>query len=273
MTECWVATDFAARAGTSYQTSDAVMLFDSLGELQGEVFREVDARRTLKVSMGDEPYFLKIHFGVGWLEIIKNLVQFRLPVLGARNEWVAIRRLDQAGVATMTPVVFVEYGVNPAQQCSAIVTEALEDRTSLEFYDPPDALEKRELLQLIGTISRRMHLAGVNHRDYYLCHFLMSKTDHKDLRLIDLHRAQVRARVPVRWLVKDLGGLLFSALDKGLTRRDLLRFLTVYRQQPLRDILRTERRFWNRVLSRARRLYQQDHGMLPPHAQALLKPL
>ncbi|MST95429.1 MAG: hypothetical protein EXS33_09230 [Pedosphaera sp.] len=41
-----------------------------------------------------------------------------------------------------------------------------------------------------------------------------------ELFVIDLHRAQLRDRVPARWLVKDLGGLLFSALDCGLTRRD-----------------------------------------------------
>ena len=34
--------------------------------------------------------------------------------------------------------------------------------------------------------------------------------------------------------------MYFSALDIGLTRRDKLRFLQVYFQRPLRDVLRDE---------------------------------
>ena len=60
------------------------------------------------------------------------------------------------------------------------------------------------------------------------------------LSLIDLHRAQTRAQTPRRWRNKDLAGLYFSALGIGLTHRDKLRFLQVYFQRPLRDVLRDE---------------------------------
>ncbi|MBT5723539.1 MAG: lipopolysaccharide core heptose(I) kinase RfaP, partial [Gammaproteobacteria bacterium] len=59
-------------------------LFTLVDRLHGEVFREIDDRRTIKVRIGNSGYFAKIHRGVGWVEIMKNLLQGRLPVLGAR---------------------------------------------------------------------------------------------------------------------------------------------------------------------------------------------
>ena len=87
-----------------------------------------------------------------------------------------------------------------------------------------------------------MHRGGVNHRDCYLCHFLLDTArpiDAKNIKLsvIDLHRAQLRAHLPLRWRDKDLSALYYSALDIGLTRRDKLRFLKGYFRQPLRQIL------------------------------------
>ena len=56
----------------------------------------------------------------------------------------------------------------------------------------------------------------------------------------DLHRAQVREKLPRRWRDKDLASLYFSALNIGLTRRDTLYFLRVYFGRSLRDILNQE---------------------------------
>ena len=94
--------------------------------------------------------------------------------------------------------------------------------------------------------------------------FGASTADALDLVLIDLHRVQMRRRVPTRWLLKDLAGLLFSALDCGLTTRDLLRFLKEYRQRPWREVLAAEGGFWRRVSRRARRLYAGFHGRPAP---------
>ena len=68
--------------------------FDYFMRLNGECFRELANRRTLRFELAGRRYFLKAHYGVGWREILKNLLQFRLPVLGARNEWRAMQRLQ-----------------------------------------------------------------------------------------------------------------------------------------------------------------------------------
>ena len=90
-----------------------------------------------------------------------------------------------------------------------------------------------------------MHRAGVNHRDCYLCHFLLRTGEIRTgsppaLAVIDLHRAKTRDAVPKRWRDKDLAALYFSALGIGLTRRDKLRFLRHYFAGPLRRLLREE---------------------------------
>lgn len=229
--------------------------FEQVENLQGQVYRELEARRTLRTEVNGKGYFVKIHRGVGWGEIFKNLVTARLPVLGAGQEWQAIQRLHEVGVSTMTAVAYGERGGNPAQQHSFIVTEELAPTIDLEQLtmgwsdQPPAPTLKWALILRVAQMTGRMHGAGVNHRDCYICHFLLhtdTPFDAKDFRLsvIDLHRAQVRHAVPKRWRDKDLAGLYFSALDIGLTRRDLLRFLKVYfgvvDSRPLRQILQDE---------------------------------
>ena len=108
-------------------------------------------------------------------------------------------------------------------------------------------------------MAGRMHRAGVNHRDFYLCHFLLHlepqpTAQNLKLSLIDLHRAQSRTQVPRRWRDKDLAGLYFSALGIGLTQRDFLRFLRVYFARPLRAILREEAPLLRHLAQEGRRL-------------------
>ena len=239
--------------------------FEAVEALQGEVFRELEGRRTLRVEVDGRGFFVKIHRGVGWGEIAKNLVSARLPVLGARNEWRAIAHLTRLGIATMKAAAYGERGANPATRHSFIVTEELAPTVSLEDFcrdwprRPPDFALKQALIARVAEVARRMHDSGMNHRDFYLCHFLL----HLDpaptpaalrLSLIDLHRAQIRVRTPRRWRDKDLASLYFSALDIGLTRRDTLRFLRRYFGRPLRDVLRDEAALLSRLETRATQL-------------------
>ena len=171
----------------------------------------------------------------------------------------------------MEVALFCESGKNPARKRSAILTRSLDDRISLEDYKTASPVIKRRLIEMIATMAKRMHRAGVNHRDYYLCHFLLERASAEpQLNLIDLHRAQLRAKVPKRWVVKDLGALLFSALDKGLTRRDLLRFIRIYSGGL--TTLRSDKSLWRDVIGRAYKLYEQNHDSVPRYIEKLLAP-
>jgi heptose I phosphotransferase len=80
--------------------------------------------------------------------------------------------------------------------------------------------------------------------------------------LIDLHRAQLRAKTPRRWMVKDLAGLWFSAMDTGLTQRDRFRFMKIYRGKSLRPAWKKDMRFWKTVERTACRLYLKEKKRL-----------
>jgi len=250
--------------------------FAEVLRLDGKVYRALEGRRTLRTEVGGQGYFVKIHQGIGWCEIGKNLLTGKYPVLGAGQEWRALERLQQAGVPSMRAVAFGERGCNPARQQSFIITEELAPTIDLEQFcanwrtQPPEPVLKRALIQEVARITAGMHQAGVNHRDCYICHFLLHldpvpTVDNLRLSLIDLHRAQTRQKVPKRWRNKDLAGLYFSALEIGLTHRDKLRFLKTYFQRPLRDILQSEARLLRGLQCKAQRLhkrYLRKEGLL-----------
>lgn len=249
--------------------------FERILALQGQVFREMDGRRTLRFIINGRGYFAKLHFGVGWKEIFKNLFQGKLPVLGAENEREAIRRLEELGVATMKVAGFGRRGWNPARRKSFLITEELQNTISLEDFcrdwkDAPPAVSlKRDLLNKVAHIAHQLHSNGINHRDFYICHFLLDKasvpedSDWPKLHVIDLHRVQMRKEIPKRWAIKDVSGLYFSSMNLGLTQRDLFRFMKIYRGWPLREILQTEKTFWRQVAQSAINLYYKTFHRLP----------
>jgi hypothetical protein len=268
--------EFAARLPSGVDAFDYIM------QLDGERFREFGNRRTLRFSLAGRRYFLKVHDGAGWKEILKNLLQLRLPVLGARNEWRAIQRLQALGVETMTLAGYGERGRSPATRQSFVITEALEDTVSLEDFCAPWADRalssaeirlKHALIRRVAGIARILHTNGINHRDFYICHFLLDcsgtvldrSPDMLRLFLIDLHRVQLRRRTPRRWVVKDIGGLYFSSMRIGLTRRDLYRFMIEYRRKPLRASLAEDAGFWRRCRRRAVALYHSYYHEFPEH--------
>lgn len=237
--------------------------FERVNNLNGDIYRSTQRRQTLRFEFNNKGYFIKIHRGVSLYEILKNIVLLRLPVCGAINELKALQRLDALGVCSMRLSAFGERGVLPTSKTSFIITEELAPTVSLEDFtrnwrtDPPVPALKFSLINAVATIVRRMHHGGMNHRDLYLCHFLLHiplDPHNPKLSIIDLHRAQIRKIVPTRWRNKDLAALYFSALDIGLTQRDLFRFLETYFRKPLRLILHDEANLLSHLNSEAARL-------------------
>lgn len=245
--------------------------FDQIFATEGKIYRNFKGRKTLRFEHADRGYFLKIHPGVGWGEIFKSLLSLRAPVLGAKDEHDAILALERIGIQTMTIAGYGVRGNNPASTESFIITEEIVDAISLEDLVlnrdtyPVTAAKKRALIKKVAQIARTMHQNGVNHRDFYLCHFLLPKKwlqlERLDLDpplfVIDLHRTQVRSSVPKRWLEKDLAGLHFSSMDAGLTLRDRLRFTCYYNNSNLRAFVSNYSRFWAMVDKKAVKLYKK----------------
>ena len=236
-----------------------------LANMTGKIYRQVKGRKTVQFEFNNKRYFAKLHTGVGWLEIAKNILQLKSPILGAKNEWRAIEALHKLSLATMKVVAYGEHGFNPAKKRSFIITEELHNTISLEDYcldwkvNSPDPKDRRLIIQQIAIIARKLHDNGICHRDFYLCHFLLQKdfTSFPKLSLIDLHRALINKNLAQRWIVKDIAGLYYSAMEIGLSKRDLLRFVLRYGKDSAKLSLRRNRSFWHQVERRANSMYRK----------------
>lgn len=236
--------------------------FAEIMRLQGPVYRDVTGRRTMRIELAGNSYFIKQHFGVGWGEIVKNLLSFKMPVLGAMTEVKAIQKLTEVGIATTPLVGYGVKGGNPALQQSFVITRDLGDITSLEDVcvdwksNPPDAEFKRGLIIAIAQLAAKLHGAGLCHRDFYLCHLVLKKSDlaqgKTDLILIDLHRMLMEQSTGGAAVMKDIAGLYFSAMDCGFTAEDWVLFKQHY-------LLQTAD-FWKKVEQRAQQLYAKFHS-------------
>ncbi|OGV75479.1 MAG: hypothetical protein A3K19_29240 [Lentisphaerae bacterium RIFOXYB12_FULL_65_16] len=251
--------------------------FDQFMSLSGKTWKaNPDGTRcTVEVEVGGRRFFVKRHSGVGWREIFKNLLQFRWPAVDASAEVRALQDLPGLGIPVPHLAAWGREGSNPARRRSFVMTDALEHVDKLDAFCPlyfkppltPDRIRsKHALICKIASLARRLHQAGLVHRDLYLCHILLDLSwessaldrDRLSLFLADLHRVRNYAPRRQRWVIKDLAALYFSALDLPLTRRDRLRFIRAYRgAEHWRDRLGGEARFWQQVAARAQAMHRR----------------
>ena len=216
--------------------------FEEVRSLQGTVARSLETRRTLRFEMKGGAYYAKYHKGGSVGELLKNLLSLRMPVFSAKNEWEAIEHLHRHGVDTMTAVAYGYRGVAPLWTESFLITDELKNCISLEdvflrgVWKTLTVAVRRDLVRLLAETVKKMHEAGVNHRDCYLCHFLWNREENR-LYIIDLHRSQIRTHVPHRWLLKDIASLYFSALSQDVPSTYLLRFSRFYGEETLKDLM------------------------------------
>ncbi len=234
--------------------------FEKAMQLQGKAFRDVPGRKTSQVMLLGKQYFIKQHFGVGWREILKNILSLKKPILGAMTEVRAIQKIESLGIATTPLVAYGQRGNNPAKLQSFVMTEDLGNIVSLEDLcadwkdNPPEVKFKRKLITAVAKLAKKIHENGVNHRDFYLCHLCLDSQDVNkqdltmiNLYLIDLHRVLIHNVPSTSANMKDIAALYFSSMNIGLTQRDYLRFKMYYQQQT--------NGFWRAVEARATKLY------------------
>ncbi len=237
-------------------------VFAEVMQLQGKTYRDVQGRRTMKIVLNAQNYFVKQHYGVGWREIFKNLLSFKKPVIGAMTEVTAIQQLTALGILTTPLVAYGVRGVNPATQQSFLLTQDLGDIVSLEdvcadwVRHPPAADFKRRIIVEMAGLAARMHGAGLCHRDFYLCHLVMQRAECEKgevrLMVIDLHRMLRHQPVDGTAVMKDIAGLIFSAMDCGFNAQDWALFRQHYLPQSAA--------FWEKAHARAQRLYTKFHS-------------
>jgi heptose I phosphotransferase len=150
------------------------------------------------------------------------------------------RRLADAHVPAPRPVAFAERMRARFEACSAVVVERV----------PGDAFERawaaaerdgarttrgaarHDVTRRLARFVAAFHGTGFFHRDLYLCHVFV-ELDPDAARpprfsLIDLARTHKPRLRRMRWLIKDLAQLDFSARRLGAARTDRFRFLLTY---------------------------------------------
>lgn len=156
----------------------------------------------------------------------------------AVRECRCIKRLNQIGISTLQCVAVGQRMLGLTERQSFLITAALND-VSLERYaadilrgdsPPPSPRLRRYIICQLALAARTLHAARCFHRDLYLSHvFLHRNADGSvALRLIDLARMLVKPRQTLRWKIKDLAALDYSAPRPLVTRTDRLRFLLYY---------------------------------------------
>ena len=195
---------------------------------------------------GTQGFYIKRHGPSPMKEYIKPLIRLRRPILGAENEWNAILRFHEVGIATMMPVAYGKSGPS-----SFLVTAAIENCIKLSDWVEsqfPAALTGRpievgdvptETLALshaltnrVARIARTMHQAGLHHQDFYLTHLLVPKANPlAQMYLIDLGRVRQRKHLSSHWVIKDLAQLHYSS--RRLPGDTWQRFLHGYFQRSL----------------------------------------
>jgi len=212
--------------------------FDDFMRLEGVVVKSaVRERLTQRLNLEGVTVYVKKHFFPGIRGIIKSFLRFGFP-LGALNEWRALLAFHAHNIPTMTPICA---GRKPffwrIEKESFLLTGDLGDATRLNDFLQVNGVTpcrgkvletKKRILKNLADITRRMHSAGINHRDYYLCHILLDSEER--LYVIDLHRVDVSDSVGKRWIVKDLAALLFSSLEVPVTHGQRLAFYKRYMQ-------------------------------------------
>jgi UDP-glucose:(heptosyl)LPS alpha-1,3-glucosyltransferase len=247
-----------AQQRASHKSPFASVPFAQMMQLQGEYFRNLPQRKTLRVQHQGASYFVKQHFGIGYREILKNLLSMKWPIVGAKTEARAIRTLQSLGIATTPLVGFASQGINPARQQSYLITRDLGQVQDLEKWlsSKQKASVRQQVITQAIQIVDTLHRHFVYHQDLYLCHFCIDldtlKQGQIKLSLIDLHRCRILSRANRRAALKDMAALMFSAMDAGFSQQDMALFNTHYSAP--------DAKFWQDVQLRAERLYNKFHS-------------
>ena len=207
----------------------AIMAFNG-----ASLVRDKGIRRITRLTVpGPKPLtlYFKKHLRASIRDVLKEIIRGKRPISAAAQEWRAISELNSTGIETMTAVAFGEKRLLPWLRASFIITVEVDGR---RLEDHVHFLrgkwrEKRCIIAGLADLVRKMHFAGLNHRDLYLSHiFLIANGGEKRLSLIDLQRVQRRARGFNRWVVKDLAALNYSSPGSVVSRADRVRFLLRY---------------------------------------------
>lgn len=189
---------------------------------------------------GARTLYVKRYFRTPLRSQLDRIWRQRVRHSRAAWEFQQAEHLAEQYVAAAPAIAMIEEMKGPLERRSAVVLGAVEgeafDRAwrRLEADGAPvtRTLARHELTERLGRFVAAFHQTGCCHRDLYLCH-VFAALDPAGVRpphfsIIDLARVHMPHLRKMRWIVKDLAQLDYSATQIGASRTDRLRFLLAY---------------------------------------------
>lgn len=192
-------------------------------------------RITCSTESGDRTLYLKT-FGDAPNSALRPVRRLAPRVRSlAGVEWYWSRRLGELEIPTFRVVAFGERIEKGRATRSAVLSEAVPGK-SLELWAKEWTPNDRPMIDAaargVCDIARKLHAAGLVHRDFYLSHLYFDPGAAKDrqVHLIDLNRVMTPTFRSGRWIVKDLAALNYSVPDQLVPRARRLAWLLAYTQ-------------------------------------------
>lgn len=224
-------------------------------------------RSVFRIEAGEGPerrtLYLKRHY---WP--LREKIRYLLPWLkreDAGNEWRNMVLLKELGFRTLTPVAFGTAAKFGVPVFSLTLTEEISGGERLDHYfgsnfAPPlsgeRVKEKRALIRRLASLAAEFHGKGLNHQDFYLCHFLFRERD-GEIFIVDIQRLHRSGRISTHDRVKDLAQLYYSAERTGIfSRTDYVRFVKWYSGKT--RLAESDRELCARVAAKTERIARHD---------------
>jgi hypothetical protein len=193
---------------------------DALWRLESDVVKSVLKERGTSRAMlkplsekdSEITTFIKRYTPIPWNKRLEAVVSLKKYDFDAYHEWNAIIEFHKHDLKTMEPIAVG----SPNGRDSALLTLGITDyQRAAELFNhfsPKDKLRKRALIKKMAIYAGRMHKLNMAHQDFYLVHMFVKASEDDTIYLIDLQRTIMGGKLRRRWIVKDLGQLLFSGL-------------------------------------------------------------
>lgn len=145
----------------------------------------------------------------GWRSKLHFLMSpFRITK--AKRSFNVAMRLIEYGVTTPVPICVLERRLFGFVIENVYITESIGDYITVREYlqRQPDGYKRaHEILSALANYVKRIHHAGVWHRDLHLTNFLMKKNPDGNpyFYIVDLNRARIFQKLPFILRIFDIG--------------------------------------------------------------------
>ncbi len=208
----------------------AALLWKAETESIKEILKERGTGRLfLNQNLGVPPLecYLKRYRPVPLKEKLKNWTCGKRAYFDAFHEWRAILTFHKYELPTMVPIAVAKHGHNSCLLTLGITDYIRASELFPSLCSPQYADIRKTLIEKIANLAGTMHRMGLAHQDFYLVHMFIRKNENYKPYIIDLQRVIMQRRLAMRWRVKDLAQLLFSAAPV-ITKKDIDTFCNTY---------------------------------------------